>query len=292
MSTRVPKSVARRNQRKDFARKNPKRLLTVDDSYLMGKIFTDKGWVSFPGHEPILGKHLEVIGKLSPDQKKLYLDLTGRFLWKFDYTVDIVTQINRILTQFKNYDNYFAVRCVKIEGEGSSKSPDVVIYELKNPLVTAQLVKPLEFIDRMSQLKNLKADVGKSLFILVDDFVGTGKTALDSVDDILARNPAVKGRIVVMCVVAMSQGIEALKAEGIPVFASHIMRRGISDHYSGDALGRNVGLMTEMESLLNINSCNFGYGRSEALVCLKRCPNNTFPIYWHGNRSPYPRHRI
>ena len=34
----------------------------------------------------------------------------------------------------------------------------------------------------------------------------------------------------------------------------------------------------------------FGYKESEALVCLERCPNNTFPIYWlTKDLAPYER---
>ena len=48
--------------------------------------------------------------------------------------------------------------------------------------------------------------------------------------------------------------------------------------------------MTDIEAAYNIKDFNFGYGGSEALICLKRCPNNTFPIYWHGKKSPYSRY--
>ena len=35
---------------------------------------------------------------------------------------------------------------------------------------------------------------------------------------------------------------------------------------------------------------HFGYGESEALVCMERCPNNTFPIYWATKKlAPYER---
>lgn len=39
--------------------------------------------------------------------------------------------------------------------------------------------------------------------------------------------------------------------------------------------------MHSIEKIIKVNNQNiFGYSQSEALVCMERCPNNTFPIYW------------
>ena len=53
-----------------------------------------------------------------------------------------------------------------------------------------------------------------------------------------------------------------------------------------------VSTMQNIERRLDelIDEFKFGYKGSEALVCLERCPNNTFPIYWlTKNIAPYER---
>ena len=48
--------------------------------------------------------------------------------------------------------------------------------------------------------------------------------------------------------------------------------------------------MRSIEEIIKVNDQNiFGYGQSEALVCMERCPNNTFPIYWLPKKAPYAR---
>ena len=172
-----------------------------------------------------------------------------------------------------------------------SKSSGVLLYEIRNPEVRKQLVKSVKILDRIEDIDNLK-DAGSSLFILVDDFVGTGDTAEKSIYDIVKRNTTISNHIVVMSVAALEQGKQKLSSMKVSLFSGHILRRGICDYYSGYNLVRNRQLMHQIEDRLRVSKdFRFGYGGSEALICLKRCPNNTFPIFWHDTRySPYPRY--
>lgn len=87
-------------------------------------------------------------------------------------------------------------------------------------------------------------------------------------------------------------GIEFLSKLGIKVYATHKVRKGISDNYIGESLAKALEQMSEIENRLKKlkSEFRFGYGKSEALVCMERCPNNTFPIYWYTkNDAPYER---
>ena len=299
MNTILPSSVRKRNKKKGFAKKKVESL-SVLFAYEIFSIFKDKNWISHVGYEFILERFKRILGILNDDQKGLIIDLTRRFYWKNDYSQEIVTQLNKILSHFNHYQNFYILRCVKFDDERSVKSSGVVAYEVKNPLIQAQLVKPVTVLDNRKALESKKIDFESSLFILVDDIVGTGDSAEKCIKELIdlkdkknKKNIVVdlEGRMVVMCVVALEQGIKKLKNFHIPVFADHIQKRGISDYYTGYKLIKNLQLMQQIEDKIESLDpmFSFGYGRSEALICLKRCPNNTFPIFWYAKHSPYPR---
>lgn len=280
-------SVSNRNIKKSYAKKK-KSLVTVDDVFLMTELFNRKSWNRYVGYESVLDAYIETLGRMTGPEKVLFLDLTERFLWIMDYTTDIITQLNRILNQF-NYQDYYVIRCIEKSEQRKSKSSGVVLYEIKNPVVQRKLVKPVHILNSTSDMKKLK-DLSNSLFILVDDFVGTGQTADDCMTDLKQIQPTIAGKMVVMCIVALEQGIQKLSNLHVPIFYRYRFNRGISDYYTGYKLRKNIRLMQQIENNFEISTCNFGFQGSEALVCLKRCPNNTFPIYWHGRKTPYPRY--
>ena len=280
-------SVSNRNIKKSYAKKK-KSLVTVDDVFLMTELFNRKSWNRYVGYESVLDAYIETLGRMTGPEKVLFLDLTERFLWIMDYTTDIITQLNRILNQF-NYQDYYVIRCIEKSEQRKSKSSGVVLYEIKNPVVQRKLVKPVHILNSTSDLKKLK-DLSNSLFILVDDFVGTGQTADDCMTDLKQIQPTIAGKMVVMCIVALEQGIQKLSNLHVPIFYRYRFNRGISDYYTGYKLRKNIRLMQQIENNFEISTYNFGFQGSEALVCLKRCPNNTFPIYWHGKKTPYPRY--
>lgn len=263
----------------------------VEDYYNMQKIFQKNAWITYPGYSSIYEAHVELMRKLTADERKLYLELIGRFFWIRDYTKDIIEQLNQILGRFHSYSTYNVLRCMPIKDQKWSKSSGVVLYEIKNPEVRKQLVKPIHILDRMEDVEDI-SDIGNSFIILVDDFVGTGDTVEKCLKDLEKKNAAVMKNIAVMCVAALERGKQKLSELKVPLFASHILKRGISDYYSGYALTRKIQLMQQIEDKLHVSKdFRFGYGGSESLICLKRCPNNTFPIFWHDRRySPYPRY--
>ena len=291
MNLRQPTSVLKRNFKKQKAKKRTSTPIAAGEAYTISKIFQQKKWITFDGYKSIFQRYVATLGKLNPDQQKLFIELTERLYWKFDYTKDIAIQLNRILGQYNNYQKYYVLRCVKESDQGKVKSPGSVAYEIRNPLIQAQLIKPIEVLHNFKAIRNRVTDFTRSLFILVDDFIGTGSSAEKCLKDLQRLYPAIGTNRVIMCIAAMSKGVNKLSNMHISVFASIIQNRGISDFYTGYELERNLLLMEQIEAIVKPKKCyHFGYKGSEALVCMKRCPNNTFPIYWHGKQSPYPRY--
>ena len=68
--------------------------------------------------------------------------------------------------------------------------------------------------------------------------------------------------------------------------------KAISEELDAENRDDAISLMQGIEKRLKKlrSDYKFGYKGSEALVCLERCPNNTFPIYWLTKEvAPYER---
>lgn len=278
------------NRKKQYKKKTANPSL-VEDYYNMSRVFKQNSWDNYPGSSAIFNAHVGLMRRLDDEEKRLYLELTSKFLWIRDYTSLIISQLNNILDSYKSYTTFYVLRCMPQKDQKWSKSSGVVLYEIRNPEVRKQLSKSLIILDKIEEVKDIKND-GHTLLILVDDFVGTGDTAEKCIIDVRKFNATLLGYIVVMSVAALEKGKQKLSSFNVPIFSSYIIKRGISDYYTGYNLTKNIQLMHNIESKLRVSkSFSLGYGASEALICLKRCPNNTFPIYWHDSRySPYPRY--
>jgi hypoxanthine-guanine phosphoribosyltransferase len=125
-------------------------------------------------------------------------------------------------------------------------------------------------------------------FIVVDDFIGSGKT-------VKARYQYFKNRhmdgatISFYFIAGMAKAISFCKNNKIPVHCCKIMNKGISGHYHYDQLLKRVRSMKRLESLLGKESGPlklkdhlFGYGQAEALYCRQygNVPNSVFPLFW------------
>ena len=134
----------------------------------------------------------------------------------------------------------------------------------------------------------------KTKIILVDDFVGTGETAEDVVNfiHVLMPNMTNNDSVKVLCIAAMQAGIERLDKMGVTVYSDMVMKKAISDTLQGPQKDEAIAMMQSIESGLRKlrPEDSFGYGQSESLICMERCPNNTFPVYWLTKGvAPYER---
>ena len=61
-------SVRRHIQRKSFVMKS-RSLVTANDLYLITKIFEEKNWMAYFGHEIVINKYLDMLGKLNENHE-------------------------------------------------------------------------------------------------------------------------------------------------------------------------------------------------------------------------------
>lgn len=177
-----------------------------------------------------------------------------------------------------------------------AKSPD--LYYPMFHLTFSTTDKHYDKIDFCPDASSISSRYNdRTLLILLDDFVGTGMTVSNIVSHLGDVFKAQKKRlrykdIVILSAFAMNQGIVLLRSRhGIQCYANTILPKGIS---SNDKLNptEKVHLLSVMQEIEHkvvptvgyVNT--LGYMQSEALVSIgDKCPNNTFPFYWYGNKK-------
>jgi hypothetical protein len=145
------------------------------------------------------------------------------------------------------------------------------------------------FVANMSDAVPLTGD--QNSIVLFDEFSGTGDTMAKAIRWYRQKltNNGVSAKIYVCCLAAMQKGIEEIQKVADDIFVCHVLKRGISDHYEGEALTAATANMERLEGALaptvgseKLSKYNFGYKRSEALYFFQNgnAVNNVFPIFW------------
>lgn len=244
-------------------------------------------------------KYKVLLDNLEDDEQSLILELTDRFIHikNRDYDTAILPAIRSLLDSNPDVTQYYVLPALSKEDRGKTcKSSNNVQYlfsgdyfedELNCEGVNFQVVKDINVLKK--RIKPLKPH---ERILFVDDFIGSGDTAIDSAEE-FKDSPFGKDSIIFLSIVAHNMGVEILKENNHTVFYSILVSKGITNYYEGDLLNRNIDIMQRIEDRIKPSVTpekRFGHKHCEALVSMHRIPNNTFPIYWLDKKiSPYDR---
>lgn len=161
-----------------------------------------------------------------------------------------------------------------------------VLNQLKVPLAVNKVAYKctgtrFEFIQRLHKQ-------GVRHFVVVDDFIGSGKTAKSRFKKFLTWGYK-DSTIDFFFLAGMNKAMTFCKNYGIPAHCALTMRKALSGHYEREELLWRIRAMRSLESKLApkvgdtlLKDNNFGYNHAEALYCRKfgNIPNSVFPIFW------------
>jgi hypothetical protein len=218
-------------------------------------------------------------------------DLVFSLLERFNYinTDSLNILLNDIADHIINETgfNEAQVQVLAMSWDDEADSGQKILDYIKMPLFQkGWRIKTVNIFG--ASIKNYNK--GKNQILLVDEFVGSGKT-LRSRLNYLKKN--IPGEYEVKCcfVAGMKNTIDALTNEGIDLFCPLQLERGVTDFFNGIELSKAESIMLELELKLSqtINDkslfdYSFGYGGAEALYSLEgangNTPNSVFPIFW------------
>ena len=259
-------------------------------------LFAQKKWPVDEDIElSVFERFYKTLSMLNDKEQDFLLNLSYKFehIPQSEYLKHMLAPLSR-LRRDEGKRTLLFVTCTPKEDVGNVKSSAMVLYQLKGTTLRHHMdISPKSVIENILRLTDYSVAENTTI-VLVDDFVGTGETAVNAVDFVRELQPSLKdnSKIVVLCIVALHEGINKLAEIGVKTYCSIERGKGISEETIEKERDRAKEMMDGIEShLIKLKEeFKFGYNGSEALVCMERCPNNTFPIYWlTKNIAPYER---
>jgi hypothetical protein len=281
------------------------------DTVNLKKLFEKKGWTSMDEFNNFFENYCLFMEMLDSNQHELVKDLTAEFLWL--RSSDYYKHLKRTLLKLEDYaylnlDTVYVIPLLAKSDRDANKtkSSSAVAYTCKNPeLKYSDLFANTSFriIDNLERLPNVnKLKESKNPILLIDDYIGSGDTATEALEEVLSIRQYDNETLFVASLVCQEAGLKVINDRGYKVLTDIVRKKGISDKYDGEELNRNIKLMESIEQILEQDpkfesKYKFGYKSSEGLVTLTRTPNNTFPLYWFQAqidktnkwKAPFPR---
>lgn len=282
-----------------------------DKVYEIRRMFEAKKWDDFEEFEHFFDNFCAITEILNDEQTNLVLDLTEDFLWikENSYSYHLKKALGKLDEYPRlNIDTIYIVPMLSknARAQNKTKSSSLVAYLLKGMMLKFNMKfkdTTFKIIDDIRHLpKKNRVEQHKNPILLVDDYIGTGDTAIEALEEILDIRKYSKNTLFVFSLVCQSQGLSAINNRGFNVLTDIIRNKGISDNPSNAEASERKRIMSSIEDMLAEDpgfnhDYKFGYKSSEALVSMIRTPNNTFPLYWFNANindgkkwnSPFPR---
>lgn len=284
-------------KRQQAAQRKALPTLSVADSARLMHIFQEKNWnLDMENPRSIFNRYINTLSKLNTQQQNLLLNLTKRFrhIPQIEYVDKLLLPLQQLLGQNKGKKVYF-LRCVSEQDVDKVKSCDMVYSLLRGSTLRTKVdMSNCICVQKgFTELNEDKINLGKALLVFVDDFIGTGETALAAWKYLQKLVPTINNNssVAFLAIVAMEEGECFLRSRGFKVYVQQTINKGISDYYKGIELDNARQTMISIEDTMSRldKDFKFGYKQSEGLISMERCPNNTFPVYWLPFNSPYER---
>lgn len=273
----------------------------------IASVFKQKNWKIMKTENPAeshFNRFCERMQDINDEKgRELLLDLTKRYLWLPQelYFEHLENALEKLLVEYRKITSkseIYVMQLIAPKDEKKIKSSAMMLYSFNDMRLRMDarfLHYKFEIVSNKKVLPK-KLESQDAVVVLVDDYIGTGDTAISCVEA-LEKYGIKTEQMAVLSLVAQEEGKRKLEKKGVFVCTSILRKRGISDFYVGEERDKNIKIMHVIESDLKVEQkYKFGYGESEALVTMCRTPNNTFPVFWYepeqGNEkkyAPFPR---
>jgi hypothetical protein len=181
-----------------------------------------------------------------------------------------------------------------------AKSADALVYDARS--IEARLRQKtkadLVFWPDASKFFKTPTAPGSTALVLLDDYVGSGDTALDVIAHLRREAPQSNTDVVILALVAQVDAIARIQASNARLIAGLFVDRAISKNPKIADTTAAIEKMYKIGRRLNVSkNIALGYDKTEAVVTMRRTPNNTFPVFWTNRKvegeawdSPFTRY--
>ena len=272
-------------------------------------VFANNGWDlstsdgAFRYYKTLFQKFYIFLYSLSSKEQDLILPLISIYHYcpagRYDSLVwRMAEEINAIWGD--DFESLFILTLTKPEDAGHSKGASFIVSHMRDQALQEEYDltrKPLFLYENQNLLKTKHNDRNNSLVVFVDDFIGSGETATETIQYYLNNIKKDSDKVIVFSFVAMQAALESIAAIGIEIIAFLQLPKGITESGLFEDIDSAKELMLRLEERLAIPAFfQLGYEQSEATATMMRTPDNTFPVFWYpekgdGSKSlaPLPR---
>lgn len=244
----------------------------------------------------------ELSARLNNEQFNLFITLLEEYTYiDHDYYVPgIQSALAKMMPPPCREHIYRVGPLLKPTDQDKNKSGVSLIYTFKHIAWKRSSIFNSFRLEDYISLKKLKSakkpDINYTT-IIIDDFIGSGGTAKDFLDDYEVTTKATNETLSFISIGAMAQGVDYIISRGHNIFYDKLFLKGIEQSEKIVDKLAAYQVMEKIEDLISISSdYRCGYKKSEALVSMIRTPNNTFPMFWASKcvdgtdwPAPFPR---
>ena len=132
--------------------------------------------------------------------------------------------------------------------------------------------------------------------VLVDDFVGTGRTAYKQIMEVkkIIEEEKKEVNLYFVALAGMLAGRLKVKKTGVPILFCNTLRKGTTIVYEfaerekmRHKIQKMERILAEVSGEMDLKTHSLGHGKSEALFSWNRLniPNNVYPLFWWNRYS-------
>ncbi len=266
----------------------------LSDNYVtkLYEIFKSKEWTLQENSDySVFDRFCSRLAELENDEERdLVIELTGGFLWVTSsmYEEYLLTALKKLFEsdKWKKSKNIYICPLLPERDFGKLKSSIFMLYMCQSILMrTYPEFKEgqIRICESPAILKAHEDRIGG--LILIDDFIGSGETAIECLDYLKALCN-MDEKIYIVALVAQEEGIKNINKEKIPVFAAVTRKKAITDVYPEEEAKQKMDIMKKISTYLHApRGMQLGYADTESLVAMMKTPNNTFPVYWYEHKN-------
>lgn len=261
------------------------------------QVFEDKQWKINQSEEDSLFNRLsKTLRLLDAGEQDLFISLLKKldYYTVSDYENLLIDALGKMKQDIGNKKFKFAP-LISNRNEKDIKSSMLVAYLLKsNTIQYNSNISKMKICLTMDLTETEVSKLNRSemYLVLIDDFIGTGDSAIEAVKYFTNKNVK-KSKIIILSLITLTAGASKIESEGIKHFYAKKSQNLAEQFYSLSNLNELEANIISLSKKVGVKeSLYLGFKGSGALLSMIRMPNNTIGVFFDGKGSaniPFPR---